>query len=123
MTARDDDALTRAGSPVLDADDVLREIDMLALADAVGVYRSGPRELPTDLARRQAAAKRRAQGIDQRRRLYRAAQEVFGHPSPYPDPGRPSEAQLRELANELVLEHGFDPAYLTARYGLSRRTR
>lgn len=106
-----------------DIEETIAEIDLLALADAVGVYKSGPLESHGDQARRQASAKRRAQDADQRHQLYRATQEAFGHPSPYPDPGRPSEQQLRELCNELVRDHGFDPAYLSARYGLSFRKR
>lgn len=104
-----------------DIDKALAEIDQLAIADAVGVLRGGPREPSgewlAEMARRQRAAKGRAQDIDRRRRIARQFHD------PYPDASQPSEEQLRDLANELVRDHGFDPAYLAARYGLTRRSR
>lgn len=105
-----------------DVDKTLAEIDMLAIADAVGVYRSGPVELGTDptvgdsatvRTVRQRQAGQRAMGRAHRRRNIRALDEHMGT-SPYPDvattypPVRlrpdlePSEDQVREAANDLV---------------------
>jgi hypothetical protein len=101
-----------------DVDKALAEIDLLAVADAVGVLRSGPRERfaypPTEDERRTYRVKRRWQDFEQRCKTARTFDD------PYPDPARPTAEQLRDLANELVAD-GWDPEYLAHRYGLTLR--
>lgn len=107
-----------------DVDKALAEIDLLAVADAVGVYRSGPVELTPDprtgdtttqRAARQRQAAARAVSRGHRRRHVQALDEHLGA-SPYPDvattyprvslrpDGEPTEEQVRQAANDLVAQ-------------------
>ena len=101
-----------------DVDQALAEADLLALAISTGVLKSGPRERfaypPTEDERRAYRAKRRWQDFEQRCKTARSFDD------PYPDVSRPTEEQLRDLANELVAD-GWDAEYLAHRYGLTRR--
>jgi hypothetical protein len=99
-------------------DQTLAEIDLVAMADAVGVLTSGPRERfaypPTENERRSYRVKRRWQDFEQRCKTARTFDD------PYPSVSRPTEEQLRDLANELARD-GWDLDYLAHRYGLARR--
>lgn len=106
-----------------DWDEVAKEADLLKIADAVGVYRSGPVELGNDTrvgdtttqrTARQRQAARRADGRHRHGRDTRALDRHLGIPSPYPevattyprvslraDTAPPTDEQVREAANDL----------------------
>lgn len=99
-----------------DIDAALAEIDLLAVADAVGVLRGGPIEpAPADWQVDQARAMRRARDkqrrITERRKLARPFEAWQG-----PDP----EAGRREHANMLAAL-GFSIEYITHRFGITPR--
>lgn len=125
-----------------DIDNALAEIDMVALADAVGVYRSGPVELTPDprvgdtdtqRAARQRQAAARATSRGHRRRNVRALDRALDA-SPYPSAEqyrtRPvaemarRDATVAELCNELhkLNPEKFTVAYLSERYGITPRS-
>lgn len=124
-----------------DIDKALAEIDLLAVADAVGVYRSGPVELrpdprvgdtDTQRAARQRQAAARATSRGHRRRNARTLDEHLGT-SRYPDiastyprvslrpDGEPTDEQVREAANDLVRQ-GWDVAVVARLLNITPRS-
>ena len=108
-------------------DEALVEIDLLAVAEAVGVYRGGPVELGPDdpavpdtaaqRARRRQMAARRARHVDTVRRNATAFDHQVGRTRPNLD----SEAACRGHGNRLAAL-GFDINYIARRLGINTRS-